>query len=583
MKLDQVLSGAGHTMFHATRAIPSAALIVLLASCGGGGDGSAPPPPPPVTYHATAGIAEKGPLITGSAVTAQELDSSLSPTGKQYSYQISSDLGAFSPTSEFTSRYVGVSATGYYFDEVLGAVSGGPVTLNGYNDLSVDTVMNVNILTTLAYQRIRTLVVSGKAFSAARTQAEGEVLTALKIPGGTYGAFGTLKLGANNDGAEILAAISSLFVQGNDAGEVSELINNFQNDLGSDGTLDNATTIQALDQAAVDLDPETIAQHLNQRFASAGVSFAADDIAKWLDRNGDGVVGDYHFEVTDATASTTLALPAEAVAALNGRTIFMSSGGLIVNGVPVTGPVVVHTGDVISVAAGTFEHGMASAFINSGAYVGVIQVRFLAPLNSIEVSPQARQYIVGEQQAFIATAHYQDGSTGDVSSFIRWSSSAPEVAAVDSAGLVEALAVGTSAISAAFSTYTAGSDFRVVAVRLDSFTITPSALNTGIGVAQRPTATGAYSDGSTRDITDLVTWSSNDSQVASVDADSGVISGVALGSTVVEASVDSMVDSVSVNVTAHGVSAARPISGPRRSHSATLLTKWKGTHRGIGR
>ena len=89
----------------------------------------------------------------------------------------------FSPTSNFTSQYIGVAATGYYFDEVLGAVSGGPVTLNGYSDLSVDTVMNVNILTTLAYQRIRTLVVqSGKTFSAARTQAEQEVLTALKIP-----------------------------------------------------------------------------------------------------------------------------------------------------------------------------------------------------------------------------------------------------------------------------------------------------------------------------------------------------------------------------------------------------------------
>ena len=122
--------------------------------------------------------------ITGSAVTAQELDSSLSPTGKQYSYQVTSDLGEFSPTSNFTSQYIGVSATGYYFDEVLGAVSSGPVTLNGYSDLSVDTVMNVNILTTLAYQRIRTLAVQpGKTFSAARTQAEQEVLSASQDSG----------------------------------------------------------------------------------------------------------------------------------------------------------------------------------------------------------------------------------------------------------------------------------------------------------------------------------------------------------------------------------------------------------------
>ena len=42
MNLDQVLTRAGHTMFHSTRAIPSAALIALLASCGGGGGGGSP-------------------------------------------------------------------------------------------------------------------------------------------------------------------------------------------------------------------------------------------------------------------------------------------------------------------------------------------------------------------------------------------------------------------------------------------------------------------------------------------------------------------------------------------------------------
>jgi hypothetical protein len=59
-------------------------------------------------------------------VTAQELDASLSPTGKQYSYQINSDLGTFSPTSTFGSQYIGLNATGYYFDELANAVSLAP-------------------------------------------------------------------------------------------------------------------------------------------------------------------------------------------------------------------------------------------------------------------------------------------------------------------------------------------------------------------------------------------------------------------------------------------------------------------------
>jgi len=71
-----------------TRLTALVLLSVLLASCGGGGGGGSggtTPPPPPVTYTAKSGVAQKGPLIKGSSVTAQELDAKLSPTGKQYS------------------------------------------------------------------------------------------------------------------------------------------------------------------------------------------------------------------------------------------------------------------------------------------------------------------------------------------------------------------------------------------------------------------------------------------------------------------------------------------------------------------
>jgi len=572
MMLDQVLRRAGHNMSHAIRVTASAALIVLLTACGGGGgDGGGGGTPTPVTYHASSGIAEKGPLITGSAVTAQELDPSLSPTGKQYSYQITSDLGEFSPTSSFTSQYIGVAATGYYFDEVLGTVSGGPVTLNGYSDLTVDTVMNVNILTTLAYQRIRTLVVqSGKTFSAARTQAEQEVLAALKIPAGSYGAFGSLKLTGNNEGAQILAAISSLFVQGNNAGESSVLINNFQNDLGTDGTLDSAVTLLALQTAAQNADPRSIAQHLNERFGSAGVSFAANDIARWIDGNGDGLVGELYFEVTGADSSTAFTLPAYFATALNGKSIYMNGGQIVVNDLPVTGEVTIHSGDVVAVMPGNFVNGAYQASINSGIYVGVARVVFVAPLDSIEVSPQGRRIAVTSQQAFTAVGHFSDGSVGNLSSTVRWSSSSPQVATVGSNGFAEPAGLGTATITATFGSYSGSSELEVVPVVLDDFTIAPNAMNTGVGVVQKPKVTGSYSDGTAGDVTQLVTWTSNDPLVATVDAH-GAITGVALGSTNVEARIDSLTHSFSVNVTVSGVSMGQPMVVARRAHSATKL------------
>jgi hypothetical protein len=267
-------------------------------------------PPPPPAYTANSGVAQKGPLIKGSTVTAQELDASLSPTGKQYSHQTDSNLGTFSPTSTFSSQYIGVLATGYYFDEVANAVSTGTVTLNGYNDLSVDSVLNVNLLTTLAYQRVQNLVTkSNMTFAAAKTQAEGEVLAALNIPAGSYGSFGTLDISGSTDGDNILAAISSIFVYGNASGPLSQLMANFQSDIGTNGIITNPATKAELAAAAKSINPMEVAANLTAVYASDGVTFTASNISDWIAQAGDGVIGKFAFQVVDATPSSVFTFP----------------------------------------------------------------------------------------------------------------------------------------------------------------------------------------------------------------------------------------------------------------------------------
>jgi len=63
---------------------------------------------------------------------------------------------------------------------------------------------------------------------------------------------------------------------------------------------------------------------------------------------------------------------------------------------------------------------------------------------------------------------------------------------------------------------------------LVSLSITPASGSVGIGYAQQLTATGAYSDGSTDDLTSVVAWTISSSSVASISS-GGVLTGISVG------------------------------------------------------
>ena len=71
---------------------------------------------------------------------------------------------------------------------------------------------------------------------------------------------------------------------------------------------------------------------------------------------------------------------------------------------------------------------------------------------------------------------------------------------------------------------------------------------------QQLTATGSYTDGSSADLTSLVTWTSSAISKANVDA-SGVVTGVAAGSASITATLNSVSGSTTVTVTAPSITA----------------------------
>jgi uncharacterized repeat protein (TIGR01451 family) len=73
------------------------------------------------------------------------------------------------------------------------------------------------------------------------------------------------------------------------------------------------------------------------------------------------------------------------------------------------------------------------------------------------------------------------------------------------------------------ATFTAG------ALILKSIAVTPSTANIGVNGTQPFTATGTFSDNSTKDVTTQSTWTSSNTEVATVGAGTGIAKGVGVG------------------------------------------------------
>lgn len=157
-----------------------------------------------------------------------------------------------------------------------------------------------------------------------------------------------------------------------------------------------------------------------------------------------------------------------------------------------------------------------------------------AILMSIQLTPVNTQLFVGVSQQYSATGVYSDGSSQDISALVSWASSAQAIAAIDSAaganhGLASGLAAGTSQISATLGAVSAETTLTVNAATLSSIVVTPLVSTVTAGLSRQFVATANYSDGSSFDVSRSVVWASADTQIATMNANGAVNSGLATG------------------------------------------------------
>ena len=162
-----------------------------------------------------AGVSRKGPFLTGSSVTVQELDGhTLVQTGKSVRASIKNNLGDFVVKGvNLASQYALLEVNGYYRNEISGERSKGVIALNALTDLSDRNHVNVNMLTHFVTGRILNLVQKGgMSFKDAKKQAETEVLASFGVLE-NIGNAEDLDLFTGDGGAFLLAV--SVLMQGN--------------------------------------------------------------------------------------------------------------------------------------------------------------------------------------------------------------------------------------------------------------------------------------------------------------------------------------------------------------------------------
>src|SRR5471032_1971761 len=171
-----------------------------------------------------------------------------------------------------------------------------------------------------------------------------------------------------------------------------------------------------------------------------------------------------------------------------------------------------------------------------------------ATLVSLALTPPAPAIGLGATQQFSASATYSDGSTQAVTA--AWSSATPAVASIAAAtGLATSAGVGTSIISAAFNGKTASATLTVTPPVLLSIAVAPQAPTVRIAASRQLVVVGTYSDASTQDLTASSTFASATPASATVNA-GGLVTGVALGTSVVTASNNGKNASTTVTVPA---------------------------------
>ncbi|MFC5706962.1 beta strand repeat-containing protein [Aeromonas eucrenophila] len=217
---------------------------------------------------------------------------------------------------------------------------------------------------------------------------------------------------------------------------------------------------------------------------------------------------------------------------------------------PSVATVGLHTGLVTTVAPGTAN--ITGSLDGQSATLSVTVTNATINTGGLTIATPPLTLAAGLTGQLAANGSYSDGSTRDVTTDVSWISDNPSVATVGlHTGLVTAVAPGTANITGSLDGQSAALSVTVTNATLNpgSLTISVPPLSLAAGLTGQLSATGSFSDGSSRDVTANVSWTSSNILAATVGLNSGLVTAVQPGTATVTGTLSGQSATVSVTVT----------------------------------
>ncbi len=209
------------------------------------------------------------------------------------------------------------------------------------------------------------------------------------------------------------------------------------------------------------------------------------------------------------------------------------------------------SGLATSLAVGTSVITATSGTVSGTATLTVTS----ATVATIAVTPATSSIAAGATQNFVATATFSDGTSRILTSAtepsVAWTSSNTAVATISAtSGIATGVAVGMSTITATSGSVTGMATLTINNATLANIAVAPAPPSVISGSTRQLNILATFSDGSTATVPGASgTWSTPTASIATIGANTGIVTGVAAGSSTVSVTYSGMNATANLTVT----------------------------------